>query len=115
MWPVPQGWIGLVTPPGARYASAERLGSASLGRVGSRMDERLVAQKAPFKVDVEANKAYWWCVCGRSAAQPFCDGSHKGTTLEPMKWVAERAGLVWFCGCKRTGSAPTCDGSHKAL
>lgn len=79
------------------------------------MDERLVAQKAPFKVDVEANKAYWWCVCGRSAAQPFCDGSHKGTTLAPMKWVAERAGPVWFCGCKRTGSAPTCDGSHKAL
>ena len=79
------------------------------------MDERLVAQKAPYKVVVEAGRTYWWCACGRSAAQPFCDGSHKVTSLTPVKWVAERAGPMWFCGCKRTGATPTCDGSHKSL
>lgn len=79
------------------------------------VDERVVAQRAPFAVAVEAGKAYWWCACGRSQAQPFCDGSHKGTMLTPMKWVAGAAGQVWFCGCKHTGTPPTCDGSHKAL
>jgi CDGSH iron-sulfur domain-containing protein 3 len=79
------------------------------------MDERLIAQKAPFKVEVEAGKADWWCACGRSAAQPLCDGSHKGTALAPVKYQAERAGPVWFCGCKRTAVEPTCDGSHRAL
>lgn len=79
------------------------------------MDERLIAQTAPFRVEVEVGKAYWWCVCGRSAAQPFGDRSHKGTTHAPIEWGAEGAGPVWFCGCKRTDSEPTRDGSHKAL
>ena len=79
------------------------------------MDEQMVAQPAPFAVAVEAGKAYWWCACGRSAAQPFCDGSHKGTALVPLKWVAATTGQVWFCGCKHTGAPPACDGSHKAL
>ena len=79
------------------------------------MDQRVVAQRAPFAVAVEAGRAYWWCACGRSATQPFCDGSHKGSTLAPLKWVADAPGQVWFCGCKQTGTAPTCDGSHKAL
>ena len=68
------------------------------------MDERVIAQKAPFEVEVEAGKAYWWCACGRSAAQPFCDGSHKSTTFTPLKWVAGAAEPVWFCGCKQTGA-----------
>jgi CDGSH-type Zn-finger protein len=79
------------------------------------MDEPLIAQKAPFKVEVEPGKTYWWCACGRSASQPFCDGSHKGTTLTPLKWVADLGGPIWFCGCKRTASRPRCDGSHKML
>ena len=79
------------------------------------MDEPLIAQKEPYRVEVEAGKAYWWCACGQSKAQPFCDGSHKGTTFSPLKYQAERTGPVWFCGCKRTKSPPTCDGSHKAL
>jgi CDGSH-type Zn-finger protein len=107
--------MGLVTAPAARYASARIARGGERARKGSRMDERLVAQKAPYKVEVAAGKAYWWCACGRSAAQPFCDGSHKGTGLEPVKYRAERAGPVWFCGCKRTHTEPTCDGSHKAL
>ena len=70
------------------------------------MDERLVAQKAPFKVDVEANKAYWWCVCGRSAAQPFCDGSHKGhdAGADEMGGRARRPGLVLRLQADRLGA-----------
>jgi CDGSH-type Zn-finger protein len=79
------------------------------------MDQRVVAQRAPFAVEVEAGKAYWWCACGRSAAQPFCDGSHKGTTFTPLKWTADRVATVWFCGCKHSGTMPICDGSHKVL
>jgi CDGSH-type Zn-finger protein len=79
------------------------------------MDERVIAQKGPFKVEVEAGRTYWWCACGRSAKQPFCDGSHKSTDLSPQKWVAGKSGPAWFCGCKRSATEPLCDGSHKAL
>lgn len=75
----------------------------------------LIAQRAPFAVEVEAGKAYWWCACGRSQNQPFCDGSHKGHGFEPLKFVAERSERLWLCGCKRSAAAPRCDGSHKQL
>lgn len=75
----------------------------------------LMPQKAPFKVDVTAGKTYWWCACGRSQSQPFCDGSHKGSAFTPVKHTAEKDGALWFCGCKRTGRQPLCDGTHKAL
>jgi CDGSH-type Zn-finger protein len=79
------------------------------------MTEPLVAQKAPFKVEVRAGKTYWWCACGRSARQPFCDGSHKDTGLEPVEHKATQDGALFFCGCKHTGGRPLCDGSHKTL
>ncbi|MFO1068957.1 MAG: CDGSH iron-sulfur domain-containing protein [Geminicoccaceae bacterium] len=79
------------------------------------MSEPTIAQKAPYKVAVEAGKAYWWCACGKSAAQPFCDGSHKGTAFTPVKHVAEKDGPLWFCGCKHTQGQPLCDGAHKGL
>ncbi len=79
------------------------------------MTEPLVAQKAPFKVEVRAGKTYWWCACGRSARQPFCDGSHKDTGLEPLEYKAAQDGPLFFCGCKHTGGRPLCDGSHKTL
>ena len=60
-------------------------------------------------------KKYWWCVCGRSAKQPFCDGSHKGFGLAPQEYTAEESTTVWFCGCKSTKSKPLCDGTHKTL
>lgn len=78
-------------------------------------DAPIPAQKAPYPVEVTAGKTYWWCACGRSSRQSFCDGSHKGTGLEPVRHVAEADGKLWFCGCKATGAAPLCDGSHKAL
>jgi len=79
------------------------------------MAEPNVAQKAPFKVDVEAGKAYWWCACGRSKSQPFCDGSHKGSEFSPVQYEATETKTVFFCGCKHTGTKPFCDGTHKKL
>lgn len=81
------------------------------------MSEQLpvVAGTAPIKVTVEAGKDYWWCACGKSASQPFCDGSHKGTGMGPSKYTAERDGDAWFCACKQSANKPMCDGSHKKI
>ena len=75
----------------------------------------VVAQKSPYATEVEAGKVYYWCSCGRSSRQPFCDGSHKDTGLEPVAWTAEKSGTAYFCGCKQVGKAPLCDGSHNAI
>ncbi len=79
------------------------------------MTDAVVAQKGPFAVDVEAGKAYFWCACGRSANQPFCDSSHKGTGFMPVRFVADESATVYLCGCKRTGKRPRCDGTHSRL
>jgi CDGSH-type Zn-finger protein len=78
-------------------------------------DVPMIAQKAPIPVEVEAGKSYFWCACGQSKTQPFCDGSHKGTSFSPMKVTAEDSRTMWFCGCKQSAKAPFCDGAHKAL
>ena len=78
-------------------------------------DAPIVAQKAPFPVEVEAGKTYFWCACGRSSNQPFCDGSHKDTSITPIKHMAEKDGKLFFCGCKATGKIPLCDGTHNRL
>ena len=74
-----------------------------------------VAQKAPYAIPVESGKTYYWCACGESKNQPFCDGSHKGTEFTPKPFTAEKDGNAYLCGCKATKNAPFCDGSHKAL
>jgi len=79
------------------------------------MVDPVIAQKAPYAVEVEAGKAYFWCTCGKSAKQPFCDGSHQGSTFAPKPHKAEASGTVYFCGCKHTANAPLCDGSHNKL
>ncbi len=66
----------------------------------------------PIAIAVEAGKTYFWCACGLSANQPFCDGSHKSTALTPMAWTAPESKTVFMCACKKTGNAPLCDGSH---
>ncbi len=75
----------------------------------------LTPQKEPYRLEVEAGKSYWWCACGKSAKQPFCDGSHKGTGFAPIEFKPDAPGTISFCGCKRSAKAPRCDGSHKAL
>ena len=74
-----------------------------------------IAQKAPYPVEVTAGRKYWWCACGKSAKQPFCDGSHQGTEFTPVTFEAAATKTVYFCGCKATAKAPLCDGSHNAL
>ena len=78
-------------------------------------EQPMVAGKAPMPIEVEAGKDYWWCVCGKSAKQPFCDGSHKGSSFAPMKYTAPETKRAFFCTCKQTASAPLCNGAHKAL
>jgi CDGSH-type Zn-finger protein len=79
------------------------------------MADPVIAQTAPYGVNIEEGKSYWWCSCGLSKEQPFCDGSHKGTGLEPMKYNAEKSATVYFCGCKNTKGSPLCDGTHSKL
>jgi len=75
----------------------------------------VIAARRAFPVKVEKGRTCWWCACGRSKTQPFCDGSHEGTGFEPLEWTAEKDGTVMFCGCKHTGTPPVCDGTHKTL
>ena len=74
-----------------------------------------IAQKGPFKVDLEAGKTYAWCQCGESNNQPFCDGSHTKTEFKPLIFQAEESKTVYLCGCKQTKNAPYCDGTHRSL
>ena len=78
-------------------------------------EDRVVAQKGPYQVELTQGKAYFWCRCGRSQKQPFCDGAHKGTGIDPMRYVADKAGTVNVCGCKATDDEPFCNGSHNML
>ncbi len=74
-----------------------------------------IAQPSPFATEVEAGKTYYWCSCGLSANQPFCDGKHKDTGFSPTPYQADASKTVYFCGCKRTKNPPMCDGAHKGL
>ncbi|MCX2980202.1 CDGSH iron-sulfur domain-containing protein [Halieaceae bacterium IMCC14734] len=76
------------------------------------MSDPVRAADSPFAVEVEAGKAYFWCSCGKSASQPFCDGSHQGSDFVPLKYEATESKKVFFCGCKATAGQPMCDGSH---
>ena len=75
-------------------------------------EDVVIAQKAPYGVDVEEGKTYYWCACGRSKNQPYCDGSHQGTGIEPVAFTAEKTEKAWLCGCKKSANAPFCDGTH---
>jgi len=76
------------------------------------MSDVVRASDTPYGVEVESGQSYFWCACGRSQKQPFCDGSHQGTDIVPMKYEATETKKVFFCGCKETGAQPLCDGSH---
>ena len=76
--------------------------------------EPVIAQKTPYGVDLEPG-TYWWCACGKSKNQPFCDGSHQGSGITPVKLEITEPGKYWLCGCKQSHDSPFCDGSHKQL
>ena len=74
-----------------------------------------IAQKAPYAVAVESGKSYYWCSCGQSRNQPFCDGSHQGTAFTPIEYKALENKTAYFCGCKLSKTGALCDGSHSHL
>ena len=78
-------------------------------------EQPTIAATTPAKVDLAEEDTYYWCQCGLSKNQPFCDGSHKGTSFTPLAYTAEKAGEAYLCRCKGTANAPFCDGTHARL
>lgn len=78
------------------------------------MIEPKIAQKGPYLLDLQPG-SFWWCACGQSKNQPFCDGSHNGSGFAPVKFEVAQAGLHVMCGCKHSAKKPFCDGTHKNL
>jgi CDGSH-type Zn-finger protein len=76
---------------------------------------RTSPRAGPFPVQVEADQQYLWCSCGRSASQPWCDGSHAGTGFEPIEFVPPLAAIFHMCGCKRSQNKPYCFGNCRGL
>jgi CDGSH-type Zn-finger protein len=78
------------------------------------MMDPIVAQKSPIQMELEPGE-YWWCACGRSKSQPFCDGSHEGTGIGPVRMTITEKSSVYLCGCKFTATPPFCDGAHTLI
>ena len=77
------------------------------------MSHRVIADINPKAVFLNKDQEYYFCACGRSNSQPFCDGSHEGTGIAPKVFTAERDGEAYLCMCKHSGNIPFCDGTHK--
>ena len=78
------------------------------------MEKPVIAAKSPVMLTMEPGE-YFWCQCGRSSNQPFCDGSHRGTGIFPLQVKIEEKREVWWCRCKQSGNKPYCDGTHRSL
>ena len=79
------------------------------------MTEPVIARRGPYEVEVEAGETYYWCSCGESTTQPFCDGTHSGSVFQPAPFTPETSEIIFLCGCKHTKMPPFCDGSDKEL
>jgi methylamine---glutamate N-methyltransferase subunit C len=78
-------------------------------------DQALIADNKPKKIELNKGEEYYFCACGKSSNQPFCDGSHKGTSFVPKKFTAEESGDAYLCMCKQSKNTPYCDGTHKSI
>ncbi len=78
------------------------------------MSQPEIPSKAPAVLELEPG-TYWWCACGRSKDQPWCDGAHTGTDFKPIEYTLSEKKRVAMCTCKHTGTAPLCDGNHRNL
>ena len=76
------------------------------------MEKGLRTEDSPLGINVVEGKSYFWCSCGKTSKQPFCDGSHKGSEFSPIIYKAEETKKMFFCACKQTNDQPFCDGSH---
>jgi CDGSH-type Zn-finger protein len=79
------------------------------------MTQATIADTKPAVVNLEKETTYYFCTCGRSETQPFCDGKHQGTEFTPKAFTAEETGTAYLCACKQSGNQPFCDGSHAKL
>jgi glutamate synthase domain-containing protein 2/CDGSH-type Zn-finger protein len=77
------------------------------------MNKPVVADNKPIKVNLEKDKSYYFCSCGQSKKQPFCDGSHVGSDFKPKQFTADKTEEAYLCSCKHSANTPFCDGSHK--
>ena len=77
------------------------------------MSNPVIADNKPVKVTLSKGQEYHFCTCGRSKSQPFCDGSHVGTSFTPKVIVSDEEQEAYLCACKHTRNAPFCDGSHQ--
>lgn len=77
----------------------------------------VVRSLTPLRLEVTEGATYFWCACGRTQTEPWCDGSHKVTTIRPVKWVAPKSGTASVCACRATRrpGRVLCDGSHAAV
>jgi CDGSH-type Zn-finger protein len=79
------------------------------------MEKPIISQKSPIAVELKKGETYHWCSCGKSSKQPFCDGSHQGTSFMPQTFTAVKDETAHLCACKHTKNAPYCDGTHNSL
>lgn len=77
-------------------------------------EKAVIAQRGAYRLEMEPG-TYWWCTCGRSRTQPFCDGSHEGTGFEPKEVVLAEKAVVAWCGCRHSARGERCDGTHRML
>ena len=79
------------------------------------MDKPIIIDKQPLEIELNGKETHYWCSCGKSTKQPFCDGSHAGTNFEPIPFAPEKSEAVFLCQCKHTKNPPFCDGAHANL